>query len=183
MRLRSSGGCRRERSARPAAGFTLIEILLVVALIGLFATLFVVNIESLVRQSEGDAVETAFWGATRDARLHALVDREAQVVRFDPKAAAFVVQAASGRTSHVAIARDNWAPDTKLDVAFQKRLPASQFSLVQGQLVELREIAQVQFFPDGTCTPFVLSLKVGATERSIEIDPWTGAQLLAADEN
>jgi general secretion pathway protein H len=162
--------------------FTLIEVLLVLALIGLFTTLFMVNLESLMRETEADSVETAFWSATRDARTRALVDREPQLVRFDAKAAAFVVEAArSQSTRRVTIDRSRWAEDVKVEVALQKRLPASQFSLVRGQLVEVREVAAVQFFPDGTCTPFLVSLKVGRDERTIEIDPWTGSELLAAD--
>ena len=98
--------------------FTLIEVLLVLALIGLFTTLFMVNLESLMRETEAGSVETAFWSATRDARTRALVDREPQLVRFDAKAAAFVVEAArSQRTRRVTIDRSRWAEDGKGGVA------------------------------------------------------------------
>lgn len=170
--------------ARRAAAFTLFEILLVVALIGLFSAIFVVNFESLLRQTESDAVESAFWEAARAARTRALVDREAQSLRFDEKAAAFIVEDPAGAgAKQVRIDRDSWLPDTRLEVAFQKRLPANQFSLVGGELVQMREIPAVKFFPDGTCTPFTLSVQVAATEHTIDIDPWTGAQLLDADED
>jgi hypothetical protein len=42
-------------------------------------------------------------------------------------------------------------------------------------------VKAVQFFPDGTCTPFAVSLEVGNDRRTIEIDPWTGAELLKSD--
>ena len=165
-------------------GFTLIEILLVIALIGLFSTLFILNLESLMQVSEGDAVETAFWEATREARTQALVGRVPQSLRYDEKAAAFVIEEkGTGKSRHFSIPREHWAEDKKIEIALQKRLPASQFSLVRGRLIELREVAAVQFYPDGTCTPFLLSMKVGDDERSIEIDPWTGAELLAAEES
>lgn len=164
-------------------GFTLIEILLVIALIGLFSVLFVVNLESLMRQSDSDSVETAFWQATREARTRALVERHTQTVRFDEKAEAFVVEEGGGVNTRVfAISKDDWSPETKLEVAFQKSLPASQYSLVQGRLVELREVASVEFYPDGTCTPFTVAMTVGSSEHSIEIDPWTGAELLPSED-
>ena len=53
---------------------------------------------------------------------------------------------------------------------------------VQGELIELREIPAVGFFPDGTCVPFSLTYEVGGKEATLEIDPWTGAQLLKSDE-
>ncbi len=171
-----------DRGAVPR-GFTLVEILLVIALIGLFSTLFLVNLDSLMQVSESEAVETTFWEASREARTRALVDRAPQALRYDEETAAFIVEAqgtGAGRRFH--IDRDRWPEDFKIEIELQKRLPASQFSLVRGRLVEMRAVPMVQFYPDGTCTPFVLSMKVGRDERTIEIDPWTGAELLAADE-
>ncbi len=153
------------------------------ALIGLFATLFVVSFDAMLRQSETDAVESAFWQAAREARTRALVGREVNYLRIDAKEAAFLVETgAGGGAARFAIDRSQWPAETRLELALQKRLEASQFSLVGGRLVELRDIPEVRFFPDGTCTPFVFSLRVGSVERTIDIDPWTGAALLAADE-
>jgi hypothetical protein len=66
-------------------------------------------------------------------------------------------------------------------IALKKRVDRSQFTLVRGELVDLREIPEVRFFPDGACIPFVADFRVGDTERQIEIDPWTGAELLGSD--
>lgn len=164
-------------------GFTLIEMLLVLALIGVFATLFVLNAESLVSQSATQAVEAKFWEAVRAARSEAIVHRRAQAVSFDEKAAAFVVEnVQTGARQDFVIKRDDWAPDTALEVAFKKRVGAGKHTMVAGELVTLREVPEVRFFPDGACMPFVAVLNVGAVEREIEIDPWTGAELLGADD-
>jgi general secretion pathway protein H len=176
---------RSDRGDSPGArsGFTLLEVLIVIALIGVFTALFVVNYDSMLRQSEADAVETTFWRAVREARTRALLERHPQALRFDQKAAEFVVEEPGETRGLVfAIPRENWAPDTKLEVKLQKRVPPSQFTLVQGELIELREIPAVGFFPDGTCMPFSLTYEVGGKEATLEIDPWTGAQLLKADE-
>lgn len=177
---KTAGGARR---GRPRDAFTLIEMLIVIGLIALFSTLLVVNLDSLLRQSESEAVQGAFWLAVRDARTTALLERRPQALRFDEKEAKFLVDDLPlGRTKSFAIDRSQWAPDTRLEVALKKRLPPSQFSLVQGEVVDLRDIPSVGFFPDGTCLPFVLSLRVRDFERTIEIDPWTGTELLPADE-
>jgi len=160
-----------------------VELLLVIALIGMFAAAFVVNFDAMLNESESEAVESAFWLAVREARTRALVDRVPQAVRFDEESWTFVVEADGGRgVRRFPIARENWSPEVRLEVKFQKRVPPSQYALIAGELVELREIETVRFFPDGTCTPFVAAFEVGSVERSIEIDPWTGAELLEEEE-
>lgn len=158
-------------------------MMLVFALIGVFATLFVLNADSLIRQTATQAVELKFWEAVREARSQAIIHRRAQAVWFDKKAAAFVVENVdTGAKQTFVIKRDDWAPDTELVVAFKKKVDSNKHTMVAGELVTLREIPEVRFFPDGACTPFVAAFNVGAEEKLIEIDPWTGAELLQADE-
>jgi type II secretion system protein H len=176
----SSGGSFRQPKGRFA--FTLIEMLLVLALIGVFATLFVVNASSFGRQTATQAVEAQFWNAVREARTRAIVDRQAQAVRYDDEAVAFVVEnIRDGAQSTFSVSREDWPPDLEVAIALKKRVDRSQFTLVRGELVDLREIPEVRFFPDGACVPFVADFRVGDTERQIEIDPWTGAELLGSD--
>src|SRR5690606_8581677 len=128
---------------------TLIEMLLVLALIGVFATLFVVNATSLGRQSALQAVEARFWDAIREARTRAIVDRVAHAVRYDEKAVAFVVEhTKTGQGRTFAISRKDWPPDVQLEIALKKRVDQSQFTLVSGELVSLRKIPEVRFYPD-----------------------------------
>jgi len=175
-RGRSNQNTERAQACR---AFTLFEILLVIALMGMFTAIFVVNFEALVRQNEASAVETAFWEATRAARTRALIERRPHLMRFDDEEVSFVVEEPGGanRVTYV-VERENWAPGTRLDVKLQKHVPPSQFSLIAGDLVDTRNIPAAHFFPDGTCSPFLVNLKVGADDFTIEIDPWTGAELL-----
>ena len=164
--------------------FSLIEMLLVIALIGMFSTIFIVNFESLLRVGEGQAVEAAFWNASREARTRALLERRPQWLRFEEKEALFIVEEAGGGNPETfAVDRDGWDPGVKLKVAFQKKVPPNKFTLRQGELVDVRDIPAARFFPDGTCLPFQLAIEVGGAESKIEIDPWTGAQLLESDED
>jgi type II secretion system protein H len=175
---------RRSRARDPQrAGFTLIEMLLVFALIGVFATLFVLNAESLVKESTMQAVQAKFWNAVREARSEAIVHRRAQALWFDKKAAAFVVEnVETGTKETFPIKRDDWAPDTELVVALKKQVDSNQHTMIAGELQTLREIPEARFFPDGACTPFVATFTVANEEAQIEIDPWTGAELLKADD-
>jgi hypothetical protein len=64
----------------------------------------------------------------------------------------------------------------------QKQVDSNKHTMVAGELKTLKEIPEARFFPDGACIPFVATFKVGAEEKNIEIDPWTGAELLKSDE-
>jgi hypothetical protein len=148
-----------------------------------FATLFVLNADSLTRETATQAVESKFWQAVREARSQAIVHRRAQALWFDKKAAAFVVESVeTGTKETFAIKRDDWAPDTELEVALIKEVDSGKHTMVAGVLVTLREIPEARFFPDGACTPFVATFQVGAEEKQIEIDPWTGAELMTKNE-
>lgn len=174
-----AGAERQLNRSRTRQGFTLIEMLLVFALIGVFATLFVLNADSLVKETATQAVEMKFWMAVREARSQAIVHRRAQALWFDKKAAAFVVENVdTGAKQNFVIKRDDWATDTELAVAFKKEVDSNKHTLVAGELQTLREIPEARFFPDGACTPFVATFQVGTEEKQIQIDPWTGAELL-----
>ena len=153
------------------------------ALLGLFSTLFVLNADALLNQAPMQAVETKFWVAVREARADAILQRRAQALRFDRKAGAFVIENVfTGEQRTFVVSREDWPADMELSVALKKRVDPGQHRLIAGQLVTLRDIPVVRFFPDGACTPFVVVLQVGDAERKIEIDPWTGAELVDSEE-
>ena len=156
-------------------------MMLVLALIAMMTAALVINIESMMRQSAASVVEGAFWEAARAARTDALLQRRTETVRFDRRAGAFLVES-PGAVRRFEIDRKDLGEDLRLEVAFKKRLASSQFTLVRGELVDLREIPTIQFYQDGTCTPFVLELVVGEATRRIEVDPWTGAELLPDED-
>lgn len=182
-RLAAVSGRGTARADDARAAFTLIEMLLVIALIGLMASLFVVNLDMLAKQTELDAVESGFWKSVREARAEALLDRRAQSLRYEAKTATFLVtDEVTGEVRSFPIKRDDWAPETRLEISLLKRLGRNQFTIQSGELVDLREVPVVHFFPDGAITPFVVRLQVGPLDKQIEIDPWTGAEMLKRDE-
>jgi hypothetical protein len=158
-------------------------VLLVIALLGLFSTLFVLNADALLNQAPIQAVETKFWVAVREARAQAILQRRAHAMRFDRKAGAFVIENVfTGAERRFVVNREDWPEEMEFSVALKKRVDPGQHRLVAGELVTLRDIPAVRFFPDGACTPFVAVLQVGDAEEEIEIDPWTGAELLKSKD-
>jgi prepilin-type N-terminal cleavage/methylation domain-containing protein len=163
------------------AGFSMIEILLVIGLIGVLASIFVVNFDTLIRLNEIDTLEQAFWKASSDIRNRAMFERHIQDLRYDPESVSYLIGTGENPKRYAADTSD-WSEDTEAEVLFKQKLSDDSYRLVGGKLITLREIPLVRYFPDGTCMPFILEIRVGGELRSIEVDPWSGAELLASDD-
>lgn len=162
-------------------GFTILEILLVLLLLIGISSIFVANIDLLFREQDEVTVENAFWETSREARLHALYTRRAVVVHYDEDESAFVLMS-GGEVVRSFPAAGQTRDGDPISVEFVQERPRNELILVRGQVVDTRPVEQVVFYPDGTCTQFWVELAVGSERRQIRIDPWTGAEMLAADE-
>lgn len=169
----SASGCRR--------GFTLLEVLLVLALIGSLAGVFVIGIQAVARTTPGDALESAFWSAMRDARDTAVQTRVTQAVSFDLEELEFVVEG-GGHLKSSAVSLDVPIESGKIEAVFTQVLPTNSFTLVRGRLVTEREIPTMLVYPDGTCQPVTVEFRYPGGPRRISIDPWTCAELLESEE-
>lgn len=158
-------------------GFTILEMMLVLFLIAMIGTLFVVNVDSALRDQGESTVENAFWEASREGRLQALLTRRPVVLEYDQETASFQLVsggAVIGTYPGAGVTRDG-APIT---VEFVQERPTSELVLIRGQLVDTRPVEQVVFYPDGSSTSFSVEFSFGAERRQIRIDPWTGVQML-----
>ncbi|OHE77654.1 MAG: hypothetical protein A3G75_14955 [Verrucomicrobia bacterium RIFCSPLOWO2_12_FULL_64_8] len=166
------------RTPRSAFGFTMLEILLVLALIAMLTSVMVVGGRRMFAE-ETPTPEEVFWQACRSAQeLAAISDRDV-TLRFDEKEKKLLwTNGTSGGEAAFAT--------TGREVGLQF-LPASKNSssliLLGGQAVEVGEgLPRVKFYPDGTCTAFRALFRIGAASRSIAIDPWTCAPVLEKKE-
>lgn len=159
----------------------MVEILLVIALIGILASIFVINFDTLIRQNESDSLEQAFWTASSEARNLAMFERRAQDLRYDPESQAYLIGVGENVRRYT-VDTSSWSDDAQVEVLFKQRLSDDSYRLIGGKLITLREAPIVRFFPDGTCMPFILEIRVGDNLRSIEVDPWSGAELLASED-
>lgn len=147
-------------------GFTLVEVLLVLALLALFAVLFIPGVNSMLREIDSRGPEQIITETMLAARGAALESGRAVELRYDSKERRFQWDAALKQPEAL-------PADVKLEL-----LPPETGSLVLlgGQAVEVGELARVRFFPDGTCDPFRVRLQEGKdAPRTLSMDPWTCA--------
>lgn len=175
----ADGLCAASRQL-PRRGFTLLEVMLVVALIAVAGTLFFVNLEALGRSSPADEFEGAFWRAMAQARERALASRRTVELRWDGESKAFLLESAAGPAS-VPVPAEAQPRNAECAASFSEEVAANDFILVRGELVTRRTVSAVRVFPDGTCQAFVVEFQLGEHRHRVSIDPWTGAEMLPLD--
>ncbi len=148
------------RCRRPsAAGFTLLEILMVLALMGL-VTALLIGSGGMRLAIQDDPEDTALAAIAR-ARNEAVLTGRTLELRHDEKA-----RTLDWGAGHLALGDTN---DVRL------LAPATQSAvLVAGRALE-QELPRVRFYADGTCDPFRLEIVRGESQpsRILAIDPWT----------
>lgn len=154
-----------------AAGFTLVEILLVLAVIALLGTLLLPGVDSLLRSISGEDPDRIAWDAITAAREQALTTNRTVWLRCDPKRSRLAwSDGTDGRSRDL-------PPDTTLQF-LQPQVGSS--ILLGGVLLEDQTVPAVRFYPDGTCDRFRVQIRRGAAAlRQISVDPWTCAPFLA----
>ena len=156
----------RRCAESPARGFTLIEVLLVLALLALFSALFVPGVNSILRQINERGPEQALAEAILAARGAALESGRTVTLTYDD--AKRTLRADSPSVS-----------DLVLEAGSQLTLlppTAGAVILLGGQAVETEELRRIRFFPDGTCDPFRVRLQRDKDAARVwTADPWTCA--------
>jgi general secretion pathway protein H len=160
------------RKARPTAGFTLLEILLAVALIALLSAALVSTAIHLT-DSKPRSNDQVFWEAVHLARRAALRSQGDVTLSFDDKSKAFVMVGADLQQSFPLATTAN-----DLAVEFLHPDAGNSAILIRGQLVETQTIPSVTFYGDGTCIPFRVQFRANGAAHVIAIDPWTCAPVL-----
>ncbi len=167
-------GLPPRRRPAGAAGFTLVEVILVLAVIMLLGALLLPGVNSMLRATSNEEPDRIFWDSVLAAREQALTTNQTVRLRFDKEKNLL-----------------NWGDDA---APRQKAVPAGvsiQFLaaktgsaiLLGGVLVESEEIPVVRFFPDGTCDRFRVQLRRGRdTPQVIAVDPWTCAPMIEAEK-
>lgn len=167
----------RSVKGNASRGFTLIELLLVISLIALFSSIFVLNLDSLLRSSEIETLENEYWRAVDAAKTGAVFTQRPHFISWVEKERRFVVTAADVVESFQ-VASDSITEDTEIEVRFEEIAPENSYVLIRGELVAKRDIATVGFYPDGTCSPYMVTLKIAGYVSEFQMDPWTGVQLV-----
>lgn len=140
------------------AGFTLLEILLVLTIIGMAGVLIVPNIGSLETRN--------FTAQVRGANNLLNYARRMAVVKGQPATASFVVN--NGKPP-----ADRIAPNPDIDEWISDDI-AVRFVDSTNTEVEIEDRLEVVFFPEGGSTGGTLFFTQNDEEAAIAIDPFTG---------
>ncbi|HWA29302.1 MAG TPA: prepilin-type N-terminal cleavage/methylation domain-containing protein [Lacunisphaera sp.] len=164
-RLSSTG----RRPSRPLSrAFTLLEVVIAVALVGLMAGLFITAGTEMMRARERTATDI-FWQAVQGARQQAVQEDATVLMHFDEKTNRVIWNSAT--SSH-----DLAWPGKKLEFLPTER---NDSVLLGGQLVGTGAMPVVRFYADGCSDRFRAQLTdtTGRVTR-LDLDPWTCAPVL-----
>ncbi|MBX3736849.1 MAG: prepilin-type N-terminal cleavage/methylation domain-containing protein [Candidatus Didemnitutus sp.] len=148
--------------------FTLVEVLLVLALLALFAAIFIPGVNSMLAQMDERGPDQIASEAVLAARTVALESGHATELAYDVEKRQLLWGDRGARS-------DALPAGVVLDLL---PMEAGGNILLGGELSENQEpLKRVRFFPDGTCQPFRLRLRVGTEgkPRVLVVDPWTCA--------
>lgn len=159
---------RMPRGHAHLRAFTLVEVLLVLALLALFAAIFIPGVNSMLAQMDERGPEQIASEAVLAARTVALESGRPTELAYDAEKRQLLWGDAGARSDALPVG------------AVLELLPleAGGNILLGGELTENQEpLKRVRFFPDGTCQPFRVRLRLGADAkpRLLVIDPWTCA--------
>lgn len=149
--------------------FTVLEVIVVIALLGMVATLFITGGSEMFRARERTMADV-FWDAVQAARLQAVQGDTTVTMRFEEKSRRLLWGPPSGEPHGV-----DW-PGRNLEFL---PLESRDTILLGGQLVGVGRIEAVRFHADGTTDRYRVQLTDAAGQVTrLELDPWTTAPIL-----
>lgn len=150
-------------------GFTLIELIIVIALIALVGSLVVVNAQGILRGLGEEPVERVLQKAIREARFHAASLKEETFLQYDAETGRLHVYDENGASLARFVLAGNG--DELPEIQFEQILPA--VGLENFSDSETIEIEQIVFRPDRSSTPFQVNLQIGSARFSQRYDPFS----------
>ena len=147
------------RGLQRTKAFSLLEILVVLALFGLISALLIGGSSALLRAVTTDDAQNTTLNAIAAARHGAVLTGRTLELTYDDKAR--VLSWGEGRAALAGGEILRLLPPVRTSAV-----------LVGGQLVE-SSLARVRFYADGTCDPFRVEFGRDQNSRILALDPWT----------
>jgi len=161
-------GNRRCGSAR--GGFTLIEILLVMALIALVSSVVIVNFIAFTDRGDSTSPEEVLTGAIRKARFVAAADRITTRLRYDDESGTLQIDP----TGESFTINANFGPEGRGEIRFFLIPPAQGLGRFPDPERTTLQVPAVAFAPDRSSSPFVVEIDSGSGASSrLRYDPFS----------
>jgi len=174
-----------KRTRNSARGFTLIEIMVVVAIMGLILTMSIPSIYQIAKKEGMRRAVTDMKDVLSNARAQAIISGAEVQLKFYPTEGRFEVVGGASRPT-----ADPMSPEPASSVPAPSQttsatLPADiTFGLLQVNLLNYRESewTRVRFFPNGTSDEMRLVLVSERGDvRGIELEPTTALPRMVND--
>lgn len=167
---------------RASRGFTLLEILLALAIIALLASVLVGGSAALLNDRTATPTEV-FWKTVQACRKTALKTGQDVRLGFEPKEKKIhSLRRFRDRRHHPRVSDPPTQRRPRLHVSHHAK--GASMILLGGVAVETQTVSFVTFYSDGTCSPFRGQIQKNGAVTTLGIDPWTCAAVLTpADPN
>lgn len=166
-------GNRDRNVVNRSAGFTLIEIVLVLGLVAFVAAIMITNFASLASRGDSMTTEEILFAAVRKARFIAASERTTTQLRFDEKSKSLKISS-----------KDSDVETFPMDESFKEDRSAEiRFFLIPSSrgLAPARDASRtnletnaVKFAADRSSSPFIAEIDLGSgTPERLQFDPFS----------
>jgi Tfp pilus assembly protein FimT len=154
---------------RSQAGFTLLEILLVFALITLASGVIITNFTTFLNFDEQINPEDSLRTSIRSARFQAASERSVTTLSYDDEAGALVV---SGGESFQL--NSNFGKEGRGEIRFYLLPPAEGTGRFPDAETSRLETKKISFAPDRSSSPFAVEIDTGeGSAQRLIFDPFS----------
>jgi type II secretory pathway pseudopilin PulG len=151
------------------SGFTLLEIILVFALIALAAGVMIANVSTFLSFDDQIAPEDTLRSAIRSARFQAASDRKVTVLRFDKETGALIIE--NGESFPL---NADFGSGGNGEIRFYLVPPAEGMERFPEAAQAQQATPEVRFAPDRSSSPFVAEIDSGrGSPTRLVFDPFS----------
>jgi type II secretory pathway pseudopilin PulG len=165
------------RSARVSAGFTLIEIVLVLGLIAFAGSIVIANFATMAERGDVQTSEEIVHAAIRKARFLAASERVLTSLHFDKESGS--LQISGDLSAPESLPLDaSFGQDGRAEIRFYLVPPATGLAPHADAVRTRLETQTVQFAADRSSNPFVVEIDPGSgTPQRLVFDPFSSLRL------
>lgn len=159
----------KTKARASCAAFTLIEIVLVIALIAVASSVVIANFVAFADRGEEVSPEETLRSAIRSARFHAASERRITTIRFDKEAGALALS-----SGEIFSLNDDFGNEGRGEIRFYLVPPAEGLRPFPDPDRTRMETVEIAFAPDRSSSPFVVEIDSGSgnAERLV-FDPFS----------